>query len=80
MSYDPRFLVGWLAILGAGGVWELIALRRRGAPDTLSELVWAVLRSHRGVYAAFCLFWGWLTLHLLTGGRFPPPPWGVGQT
>jgi len=51
-------------------VWEGIALRRKRQGDTLSELVWRVLRINnlfRWLAAGFLL---WLLLHFVGLGRY----------
>ncbi len=69
--YDPRFLIAWLVVLLSGGALELVALFRRGTPDTLSELVWMVLRMHRAYWFIGALFMGWLSVHFLSFGMYP---------
>lgn len=67
---DPVFAAGWAVILAAMAVWEGIALRRKRQGDTLSELVWRVLRINnlfRWLAAGFLL---WLLLHFVGLGRY----------
>ncbi len=74
MSLDPLFAVGWIILLVAMAVLEVVALWRnrdgtRGR--TLSELSWWIIRRSWALRIATVLFLGWLTVHIVSLGRWP---------
>ena len=70
MRLDPVFVIGWIVILGAMAVWETIALIRPRRGDTLSELVWSVLRRARVLQFVAAGFILWMLVHFVLLGRY----------
>ncbi len=65
---DPLFTVLWGLIFGAGLIVEIIAIRRKGKGDTLSEHVWKLLRTNVVVYFVVLGFFIWLVIHFFGFG------------
>ena len=60
---DPTFVIGWVVIIGAGLIWEAIALMRKRKGDTLSEATWFLLRQHTIVWFVALGIFGWVGVH-----------------
>ena len=66
---NRHYLAAWLCWLAVGIIIEWAAVRDRARGDTLSELVWSVLAVHPLLWVLFALFFCWLAIHFLSGGR-----------
>ena len=65
---DPLFSVLWGLIFGAGAILEIVAIRRKGKGDTLSEMVWRLLRTSVVTYFVVLGFFAWLLVHFFGFG------------
>lgn len=68
MNIDPIFTVLWGIIGGAALVLEIVALRRKARGDTLSEQIWALLRTNVVVWFVRLGFFAWLIIHFFGFG------------
>ncbi|KKM81974.1 hypothetical protein LCGC14_1324270 [marine sediment metagenome] len=68
MSINPVFTVLWGTIFGVGLIVEIVALRRDGKGDTLSEHVWKLLRINVVVWFVALGFFAWLIIHFFGFG------------